>query len=579
MRALGAAVIILSVLGGMLGNSCALAAEPVVIKIEGLTEPLERNVRATLSLSQENALTAPARIRLAAERAETEIRRALEPFGHYRVKVSGDVVRRDHNWYAHYRVDPGPPIKLAEVDVSLSGEAIHEPELREAVAQFPLRPGDVLDHSLYESGKQAIQGLAAELGFFDAQLVKHEIQIDLKAYRARIELRLDGGRRYTFGAVRFSDTPLDSDLLRRFVRFAPGDPYRASLLFALQKNLLNSGFFSQVDIVPQPEKALDQAAPIRVDLGMAPQNRFDLGGGFGTDTGPRLSLGYRNRFLNRYGHSFQANARLSFIWNELNAMYTIPLADPVVDQLAFTAKTGIEDTLAGISRMIVGGIRHATTRWKLREVLGLDFHQENFRVAGATQSAFLLIPNVNYTYRQADEDINPTEGLRFDANLAGAWEGLASAVSFARLRLIGRGLHSFNPDNQVVLRGQLAELITNDFDRLPISQRLYAGGPQTVRGYRYNEIAPRNAQGSLIGGRHLAVGSLEYRRTVYGDWAMAMFSDLAHVYNSGPEPVYVGVGAGVRWRSPVGPIRLDVGVPLQQALDPFQINLILGPDL
>jgi translocation and assembly module TamA len=559
----------------------APAAPPLELRIEGLAAPLEKNVRAILTLARENAASTPARIQLAERRAPEEIRTALEPFGYYRVQATGGVRREGDNWVARYRVDPGPPIKLSEVNVALGGDALHEPEMRELVEKFPLKTGDVLNHPAYEKGKGAIQGRAAELGFFDARLSRHEILVDLKAYTARIELKLDSGRRYTFGDVSFSHTPLNDDLLQRFVRFKPGDPYRASLLFALQRSLLNSGYFSKVDVDPAPEHARDGSVPIGIDLGMAPRHRVDLGAGFGTDTGPRVTLGYRNRWLNSYGHTFQASTRLSPIWYDLYALYAIPLANPDQDQLAFTARTGVEDTVAGYSRLLTGGIRHSTTRWGLREVLALDFQYENFDLPGATpsQSEVLAIPSLNYTWLESDDPVFATEGFRLDGNLAGAIDGFVSELSFVRLRLTARGLYSFNEDNRLIVRGQAAVLATDDFDRLPITQRLYAGGDQSVRGYRFNEIAPRDAAGNLIGGRHLFVGSLEYNRTVWGNWGMALFSDLGYVFNDAPEEVRVGVGTGVRWRSPVGPVRLDVGVPLSKSLDPFQVHLILGPDL
>lgn len=555
------------------------AVEPVIVKIEGLSEPLEQNVRALLTLAGEDAEATPERIRLAGQRAPDEIRQALEPFGYYRPRVNGAVTRQDNNWTAVYRVDPGPPVKLSKVDVRLYGEARNEPEMRALVDQFPLRMGDVLDHTRYEKGKGAIQDMAAELGFFDARFRLHEIRVDLRPYDAQIHLHLDSGQRARFGTVSFNETPLAPDLLQRFVRFKPGDPYRASIALALQKSLLNSGYFNKADVGPQPEHAESGRMPIAVDLGMAPRNRYDLGAGFGTDTGPRVSLGYRNRFVNGYGHSFQASARLSFIWNELNAIYAIPLADPEKDQLAFTAKSGLEDTVAGRSKVIRAGVRHATTRWGLREIVALDFQRENFTIAGANQTTNLLIPSVNYGWLSSDDAIYPRQGIRVDANLAGAWNGVGSDVSFARLRVFAKGLYSFNDENRLIARGQWGELVTGDFERLPLTQRFYAGGDQSVRGYRLNEISPENAEGDRTGGRHLLVGSIEYDRSLFGDWGMAVFSDMGWVYNKLSEPVRIGVGVGARWRSPVGPVRLDFGVPLSKSEDSFQVHLVLGPDL
>lgn len=557
----------------------AFGAEPIVLQIDGVDKKLETNIRASLTLTHENAGTTPARMKLAEQRAEEEIKTALQPYGYYRPKITGSIIRQKNNWLARFRIDPGPPIKLTDVHVTLKGAAEASPDMRKLVEHYPLKSGDVLDQTLYEKGKKALRDMAAELGFFDAQFVQHQIRVNLKGYQAAIEITMDSGRRYSFGDVIFSHTPLSDELLRRYLNFAPGDPFRASVLIALQKNLLNSGYFTKADIIPQHDHARDGLTPIDVDLTMAPHNRYDLGAGFGTDTGPRVSLGYRNRYINTYGHSFQANARLSFIWNEIDAQYAIPLDDPAKDQMAFLAKTGFQNTLAGESKLVIGGVRHTTTRWGLREIATLDFHRENFKISGVNQTTNLLIPSLNYTWLETDDDIYPTRGFRIDGNLAGAVQGFISELSFARFRLFGKWLYSFNSDNYLIARGQIAELITNDFDNLPITQRLYSGGDQSVRGYRFNEIAPKNAQGDLIGGRHLMVGSIEYDRIIYGNWGMAIFSDVGEVFNDQIQPYRLGVGAGVRWRSPIGPVRLDIGVPLSKALDPVQVHFVLGPDL
>jgi len=556
-----------------------LAADAVTVNISGLPEPVEKNVRALLTMARERADAGKDAIDLAVARAPDEIRTALQPFGYYRAKITANLKRQKNNWIAEYRIDPGPPIHLSRVDVRLDGEATLEPEMRALVDQFPLKPGDVLNHVLYEKGRNALQEQAAEMGFFDARFPAREVRVDLQTYQAKITLHLDSGKRYRFGDVHFTSTPLDSELLERFAHFKPGEPYRASAVLAMQKSLLNSGYFARADIVPKPEQAKDGHMPVAVDLGMVPRNRIDLGGGYGTDTGPRVSLVYRNRYVNSYGHTFQASAKLSLIWNQIGAIYAIPLADPERDQLAFTTKLGVEDTVAGRAKVIRGGIRHGTTRWDMREILSIDYLRETFNIGYGNQTTDLLIPSINYTWLNSDDAIFPRQGIRIDGNLAGSLEGAGSQVSFARLRLYGKGVYSLNDENRLIARGQFGEMVTNDFDRMPITERFYAGGAPTVRGYRLFEISPVNALGTRTGGRHLAVASLEYDRVLFGDWGMAAFSDVGYVGNDFSGPVSTGVGVGARWRSPVGPVRLDVGVPLSKALDPVQVYLILGPDL
>ena len=557
----------------------AQAADPVTVRLIGLTPPQEKNVLAMLTMARKTANEKKDAIDLAAARAPDEIRTALQPFGYYRPKISASVTRQKQQWVAEYRIDPGPPIHLSRVEVKLVGEANREPEMRTLVEKFPLKPGDVLDHALYERGRDALEAQAAEMGFFDARMIARQVRVDLKSYQAQVTVEMDSGKRYRFGDLSFTQTPLAKEMMERFAQFKPDEPYRASAVLDMQKRLLNSGYFSQADIVPRREQARDGRMPLDIDLSMVPQNRVDLGGGYGTDTGPRVSLGYRNRYLNSYGHTFQASAKLSLIWNQLDAIYAIPLEDPERDQLAFTGKLGLEDTVAGRAKVIRGGIRHGTTRWDLREILSLDYLRETFNVGYGNQTTDLLIPSVNYTWLSSDDAIFPHQGVRVDTNLAGSLERAGSQVSFARLRMFGKGVYSLNDENRLIFRGQIGEMITSDFDRMPITERFYAGGAPTVRGYRLFEISPVNDLGKRTGGRHLGVASLEYDRALFGDWGMAAFSDVGYVGNDFNGPISTGVGLGARWRSPVGPLRLDVGVPLSKALDPVQVYLILGPDL
>ena len=557
----------------------AQAADPVTVRLIGLTPPLEKNVLAMLTMARKTADDTKDAIDLAAARAPDEIRTALQPFGYYRPSISASVTRQKLQWVAEYRIDPGPPIHLSRVEVKLVGEANREPEMRALVEKFPLKPGDVLDHGLYERGRDALEAQAAEMGFFDARMIARQVRVDLKSYQAQVTVEMDSGKRYRFGDLSFTQTPLAKEMMERFAQFKPDEPYRASAVLDMQKRLLNSGYFSQADIVPRREQAKDGRMPLDIDLSMVPQNRVDLGGGYGTDTGPRVSLGYRNRYLNSYGHTFQASAKLSLIWNQIDAIYAIPLEDPERDQLAFTGKLGLEDTVAGRAKVIRGGIRHGTTRWDLREILSIDYLRETFNVGYGNQTTDLLIPSVNYTWLSSDDAIFPHQGVRVDTNLAGSLEGAGSQVSFARLRMFGKGVYSLNDENRLIFRGQIGEMITSDFDRMPITERFYAGGAPTVRGYRLFEISPVNELGNRTGGRHLGVASVEYDRALFGDWGMAAFSDVGYVGNDFNGPIRTGVGLGARWRSPVGPLRLDVGVPLSKALDPVQVYLILGPDL
>jgi translocation and assembly module TamA len=118
-----------------------------------------------------------------------------------------------------------------------------------------------------------------------------------------------------------------------------------------------------------------------------------------------------------------------------------------------------------------------------------------------------------------------------------------------------------------------------DFDNLPATLRFYAGGDQSVRGYAYNSLGPLDSLGSVAGGKYLLVGSIEYEHRLFEKWSAATFYDVGNAYNSSSEDFKEGAGVGLRWRSPIGPLRVDVSWALSLEEHPWRFHLVVGPDL
>ena len=133
--------------------------------------------------------------------------------------------------------------------------------------------------------------------------------------------------------------------------------------------------------------------------------------------------------------------------------------------------------------------------------------------------------------------------------------------------------------DRVLGRVQAGGIATTDFESIPPSLRFFAGGDQSVRGYDYQSLSPKNNQGDRIGGRYLVAGSAEYQYSIAEKWRLATFVDQGNSFNSLEFPsLKTGVGIGVRWVSPVGPLRLD----LARALDDdggFRLHFSMGPEL
>ncbi|MEO8742502.1 MAG: BamA/TamA family outer membrane protein, partial [Lysobacteraceae bacterium] len=161
--------------------------------------------------------------------------------------------------------------------------------------------------------------------------------------------------------------------------------------------------------------------------------------------------------------------------------------------------------------------------------------------------------------------------------LRGGSTAIGSDVSFVQARVQASFVRSFGHRNRLLLRGEIGRTFTGNFDQLPPSLRFFAGGDRSVRGYGYQEIGPR-VNGKNIGGRNLAVFSIEGEHRITQTWGAAAFVDAGDAFNASPH-AHVGIGVGLRWRSPVGPVRIDIAHGLNDPQSPLRLHLNIGPDL
>lgn len=550
------------------------------VSVEGVEGDLLKNVLALLDIEQSKAQPdlSPARIRRLHAEAPEQIRAALQPFGYYRVQVDPALSESGGSWEARYRVTLGPPVTIGELDLAIAGAAADDPEFQRLRRELPLALGAPLVHAQYEESKAALLRLAAERGYLDARFSRHEVRVDVARNSASVDLLFESGPRYRFGAVSFDQEDFDGDYLRRFVKFNPGDPYSTSALLALQRALSDTGNFQWVEVRPLREQAFDKTVPIEVALAPRLPRQWRFGLGYGTDTGPRLRANHTRR-IGRAGHSIGADMLLSDKIQRAIATYSIPLQDPTTETLSFSARYSKEETESRVSRIegLTASMTALQAAWQ--RVLSLNFERERYTLGGLDGSAQLLYPAVSWTRVRADDRIRPEKGNRLHLELRGAADAVASDTDFAQVRAGVKWVRRFWTDNRVLVRADLGATEATEFDRLPASQRFYAGGDNSVRGFGYEQLGPRDASGLVVGGRHLAVGSVELEREIAANWSVAMFYDAGNAFNSIDEPMARGAGVGLRWNSPVGPVRLDFAWAVSTPGNDFRLHLVVGPDL
>jgi translocation and assembly module TamA len=454
-----------------------------------------------------------------------------------------------------------------------------DPAFQNLVAEFSLLTGDILVHPEYEQIKASLARLAAERGYFDARFSEHRVAIDLDAYEARIKLHYQGGPRYHFGEIELNQEVLDDDLLRRYIPFQAGSPYSLDQLIDLQQALHDSDYFTTVEVSPDKAQAGSTDIPIRVVLTPRKPNRYSFGIGYGTDTGARTKFSWEKPRLNRQGHRFSTEARVSEIGYTLGAQYRVPVLNPRTDQMVYSAGVINEKTDTSDSTIQTIGASLNRSRGEWRETIALNYQQEDYTVAGVNDDSSLLMPGVNWSRTWGDSFIYTIDGLRFDISLRGASENLFSDTDFLQLQGGIKAISAINERHRFIARGRLGGIHTNSFNELPSSVRFFTGGAQSVRGYAYQSLGPVDANGNVIGGRYLMVGSIEYEHSFKGKWGVALFYDGGNAIDDLDEKLERGAGIGLRWKSPVGPVRIDLASATSRDGRPWRIHINIGPDL
>lgn len=561
----------------------AVAEEKVEVQIEGVKGKLMENVRAYLSLEKPPTPLTETLVQRLFRKAPDEINQALQALGYYHPKIDSGLTRTESGWLARFKIDPGPPVRLTRFDLTLSGEGNEDPAFQRLRKNLPLREGEILNHGQYEETKNMLQNLAAERGYFDAHFTEHQIEIDLQKNEAAARLVFETGPRYQLGEVRFKqeEEVFNPDFLARFVPFKPGEPYHTDQILALNGALVDSGYFARVDVRPLREEAEGRLLPIEVTTAARKKYQLSAGVGYGTDTGPRVILGWENHRINQWGHRFKSELEISSLRKRATADYQIPLQRPATDKLDFQAGLQQEDTVTSESRLAQVGVSRSIllgSGWI--ETLFINYRSEKFEIGGTTGNSRLILPGVTFARTLTDGRAIPRRGSRISFTVRGTDEAIGSDVFLIETETHGKLIRPIGAPGRVILRGDLGRLAVSNFSELPPSLRFFAGGDQSVRGYAYNSLGPEDETNKVIGGRYLAVGSIEYEYRIAQQWGVALFYDVGNAFSELRDfnPQH-GVGLGGRWYSPVGPIRVDIAYALDKPGLAFRIHINMGPDL
>ncbi|CAO1664118.1 autotransporter assembly complex protein TamA [Salinicola sp. NYA28a] len=549
---------------------------------------------------------------------------ALQAFGYYNVELATRYPDED-NERVVIDIEPGKRTEITQVNVSLDGDAKEDEAFEQAMRSNPLKVGDPLLHSRYDGFKGRLSTLALERGYFNSRFSQQRIEVRPWESSARIFLDFDSGQRYRFGHVHFRGSQIQQHRLKNMVPFEPGEPYLAGDLATLNQNLGQTNWFSGVAVRPRVNEESSPAAPsqwwreatgrdttadpnsvlggpglnvareitdsrpmvgrpmvVPVDVELTPADRhqFEVGVGYATDVGPRTQFSWTIPWLNRYGHSLTNSLYLSAPEQRFSGEYTIPLENPLRD--SYRVRYGLKNIDNEDTKSFESSVQMAR-HWEFSNGWAQDLYwqttYENFTQADQDDAVLLLYPGISWSRTRKRNQTFPSWGDRQQLTLEWSDPAWGSDARFVRTTFDSQWVRMLGSENRFVGRIGGGAMATNTFDKIPPSLRFFAGGDQSIRGYSYESLSPENEDGELLGGQHMLTSSIEYQRHLTGNFWSATFVDTGNAFDEWwPDELKTGAGVGVRWISPVGPIRFDIAHPFDDEEDSWRLHFSIGPE-
>jgi len=550
------------------------------LTISGVSGELKAALEKHLPVSQPECNAAKSEVTDYFQSLKTSLRKGARALGYYDAEFTSGGKEVNNCWEMTLGIDPGQPVRVVSQFIEVKGQGSNETRFRQVMQSPPYQQGDILNHQLYDDFKTQLTETAETLGYLDAVYEQKTVTVDPVAYQARVNLVLNTGPRYTFGDITVEQDVLGDDLITRFIKIKPGTPFSTERVIDQQQSFQRSGYYSLVEVNVDIKNAKNQQIPVTIKLTRAKRDRYRYKVGYGTDTGPRVRAELQRRWTGDKGRKIEASAQWAQTLSEVKFELIEPRENPDYDNLAYIIDWTYDTSNDVDSMSFEFGAdytRKVDSGWEQ----GLFINTLVDRTTadgGEPDNSILTLVGGRLSKTQTNNENFATSGWNIKLKGQGAVDNLLSDQSVAQLEVntkyifpVGKGRLVNRLDVGVTNAGSLEDL--------PKKLRFFAGGGASVRGYDYESIGEENSAGSIIGGKNLLVGSVEYEHPIKDEWSAAVFLDAGDAFDDwGNMDLQYGVGGGIRYRSPIGPVRVDIGFPDGKFGD-ATFHLSVGPDL
>lgn len=535
------------------------------LEIEGLSNELKRKIYTRLFLSSSTDITACYSFQPLIEQT---IREELRVVGYYSPIIDFKLypdVNNSHNILVTH-INPGQPVKIARIKVTLRGDAYEDNTYQQLVNHSKILVGTILNHSDYDNFKRSFSNIALQKGYFDAHFCISQLGVSPERYQAYWNIDFDSGKRHRFGKVRFQGAQIREDYLQSLSTVQDGYPYSTESLTELNRRLAATNWFNSIVISPDFKNSKkSKIIPLDAVLTPRSRNNIETSVGYANDIGHRIKLTWHNPWLNSCGHSLESSINLSVPEQTAYLSYKLPLLKAPLEQYYLLQgrckHEYLNDTQSYSSMLNIARYWDSSSGWQ--RAFNLHRSLDHFTQAHTTNTTMLIYPGASINRTRQRGGLMPTWGdsQRYSVDFSNTTWG--SDINFVILQAQIVWVRTLAYMHRFVVRSNLGWIETDCFERIPPSLRFFIGGDRSIRGYKYKSLSPRDQTNKLIGASILATWSLEYQYNVVGKWWSTIFFDNGEAVNNIKQGNFkIGAGVGVRWQSPVGPIKLDIALPV-----------------
>ncbi len=507
-----------------------------------------------------------------------EVESIVETLGYFNSKTKVSATEGGYQ----VSVALGPRTKVEDVTVLIDGPVLSDEALpdyyRNAMQSWSLTVDEPFTQDKWSYSKAAVLSGVKRKKYPLAKIAKSQATINPETNLATVTVDVNSLQPIYFGEISVKGNErYRPSIIRNLASFKQGEDYDLDQLIQYQQALEQDGHYSAAMVQADFDNLKDNLVPIKVEVTEVKRQKLDLGLRYDSDDGPGLHLGYDYYNVLNRGYIGSTVVDLNKYQQSLNVGLSQPRNH---DGKYFTGNIGYDNsTYQKVKTSAINsGVWYVRERNGIESRLGLEYLTERSDIEGGDSlgRADALMVTASWRRNNIQSQLRPENGYFFEGKIGSTLGSLMSSASMQRVK--GSAAYYFTPEikalGTLIVRGDIGYVKVSDDLNAPTSLLFRTGGGNTVRGYEYQSIGIDGENGSVLGGKAMAVVSAEYQIPFKKDYAFAVFHDQGNVANSFKEFDWKSsTGVGLRWFSPIAPIALDIAYAHERKKIGWQINL------